>query len=79
MRNRLLIFGRFAHDPQRILTAIYRFAFMRVELGLNISAFELSIATFAHANHGSGLFHNSQLAFQHTPILTHLPRGVECP
>jgi hypothetical protein len=79
MRNRLLIFGRFADDPQRILTTIYRLAFMRVELGLNISTFELSIATFAHANRGSGLFHNSQLAFRHTQILTHLPRGAECP
>lgn len=36
MRNRLLVFGCFAHDPQSVLTAIYRFAFVIVELLFNI-------------------------------------------
>jgi hypothetical protein len=31
-----LVFGRFAHDSQGVLAAVYRLALMRVELGLQV-------------------------------------------
>jgi hypothetical protein len=40
MRNRLLVFGRFAHDPQGVLTAVQSLAFVlikgRFQLGKSI-------------------------------------------
>ena len=56
MRARLLILGCFTHDPQRVLTAVHEFAFMGIELCLNIGVWirkarlELSIAPLAHAD-----------------------------
>ena len=65
----LLIFGRFAHDPQRILTAVYRLALVGVELGLNTLAFELRATSFADAK---ALFHDPQFSLLHNCSLAHL-------
>jgi hypothetical protein len=64
MRSKLLVFGRFAHDPQSILAAVYRPALVSIKGGADfvlrgirreVSGFELSIATFADAD---TLFHD---------------------
>jgi hypothetical protein len=78
MRNRLLVLGRFAHDPQSVLAAIHRLALVSIELCLNISFFirkvrlELSVAPFADTDGGRGWFHDSQFAFLHDCSLAHL-------
>jgi hypothetical protein len=79
MKSRLLIFGCFAHNPQSILTAIGRFAFVGVECRLKGPlgvAFKLQIAPFAYASHWP-LFDNPQFAFSHEPSLTHRATGAE--
>ena len=48
----LLIFGRFAHDPQSVLTAVQQFALVGIELGLYINlcvCLKLRITVFADA------------------------------
>lgn len=81
MKNKLLIFGRFAHDSQRILAAIFRFALVSVERRFN-SLFriclKLRVATLAYADHWRSIFHDPQLAPWHASSLAHLVRTAEC-
>jgi hypothetical protein len=72
MKNRLFIFGSFAHDSQRILTAVHRLALVGVELCLNIGTLELSITPFAHANGWGRLLYDPQFALWHNCSLAHL-------
>jgi len=71
--SRLLIFGRFADDSQRILAGICKPALVGIEGCLNLArlAFELGVAPFADAE---GRFHDSQLALLHDCSLAHLDR-----
>ena len=71
MRSRLLVLGRFAHDPQRVLTAVYRLALVGIELCLNIRILELSVAPLAYADGRRGLFYDPQFALLHDCSLAH--------
>jgi hypothetical protein len=81
MRNRLLIFGRFAHDSQRILTAVYWLAFMTSKrfadlpfcsVCVRLWGLKLLIAGFTDANHGSGgALYNSEFPLLHDCSLAH--------
>lgn len=64
--KRLLAFGSFAHDPQRVLAAIQRLAIVGIECGpnLGVRSIKLRTATFADAK-GGILFHDPQFAFRH--------------
>jgi hypothetical protein len=80
MKNRLFIFGRFAHNSQRILAAVGQFALMRVERGYNFLVgfgLELQIAAFANTKQRRGFFYDSQTTLWHVLSLAHLERGVE--
>lgn len=80
MRNRLLIFGRFTHDAQRILAAIGWLAFVGIERGLNGlfgSGLELRIAVFAHTDYRRVAFHHSQSSFPHEMSLAYVGTGTE--
>ena len=72
MRNRLLVFGRFAHDPEGILAAVYRLAFVGVELCLKVGTLKLSVAPFADGDGRRGWFYDSQFALLHGFSLAHL-------
>jgi len=72
MRNKLLIFGSFAHDPQCILAAIGRLAFVDIKLCLNIGTLELRVAPFTYANGWRALLHDPQFALLHNCSLAHL-------
>jgi hypothetical protein len=72
MRNKLLIFGSFAYDSQRILAAIGRFAFVGIKLFLNIGTVELRVAPFTYANYWRALLHDPQFALRHNCSLAHL-------
>jgi hypothetical protein len=61
----LLIFGRFAHDPQSVLATIYRLTFMSIELSFHIGTFELGIAAFAHTDGRRVSLYDSQIALGH--------------
>src|ERR1035437_9345816 len=73
MRNRLLVLGRFAHDPQSVLTAVHRLALVCVELLLN-SGFigraershggKLHVAVFADAELW-GFSHDPEFSLWH--------------
>jgi len=79
MRNRLLIFGSFAHDSQGILAAITRIAFVGIECGLNFLlriGLELGVATLADTKEGRDLVHHSQLSFWHEASLTQCREGA---
>jgi hypothetical protein len=65
MKDRLFVFGRFANDPQRILTAIYRLALVGIKLCLNAIALELCVASFTDADGRRGLFYDPQFALCH--------------
>lgn len=72
MRNRLFVFGRFFHDSQRVLAGVSQLALVTIKSGVDRMfrcAFELRIATFAHAHHWRSLFHDSQAAFWHESSL----------
>ena len=72
MRNRLLIFGSFAHDSQRVLAAIQRLALVAAKCpldGLLRIALKLRVAAFADSNHGLRSFDNAELAFRHASSL----------
>ena len=73
--RQLFVFRGFAHDSQRVLAAIYRLAFVRVELRLHVRPFELSIAPFAYADGWRSSLHDPQVALCHNPSLAHLARG----
>ena len=53
------------------MAAIYRLALVGVELGLNILAFKLGIAIFAHADGRKGLFYDPQFSLGHVQSLAH--------
>ena len=78
MTNRLLVFGRFAHDPQSVLTAVCQFALVGIELRLNISIwrrkarFELGIASLTYANGWERTVYDPESAFLHDCSLAHL-------
>ena len=74
MRNRLLVLGRFAHDPQSVLTTIGERAFVGVKLCLNIGIPELSVASFAYADGRGGSLYDPQFALLHDCSLAH-PAG----
>jgi len=71
MTNRLFVLGRFAHDPQSILAAIYRLALVSVKLCLKIGTLKLSIAPFADRK---ARFYSSQFALRHDCSLAHMAR-----
>ena len=76
MRNSLLVFGRFAHYPQGVLTAVYRLALVGIELRLNVgcirkAGLELSVAPFADADGRRAWFYDPQLALLHDCSLAH--------
>ena len=79
MKDRLLILGRLAHDPQGVLATVYRLARMAVKgsphLALRIGL-KLRIAAFTYAEHRWGLFHDSQLALWHVQSLARLTGRV---
>jgi hypothetical protein len=79
MKNRLFIFGRFAHDPQRILAAVGQFALVGIECGFNFLlrfGLELQVAAFANTEQWRGFFYDSQFALWHNPSLTQGGDGV---
>jgi hypothetical protein len=79
MGNRLLIFGRFAHDTQGILATISQLALVGVECGFNCLlgfALELRITAFAYAER-QDLVHDPQLALWHDPSLPHAGKRAE--
>ena len=78
MRNRLLVFGRFAHDPQGVLATVYRLALVGIKLLSNIklcigqAGLELSIAAFTDADGGRAFLNDPQSALRHDCSLMHL-------
>jgi hypothetical protein len=71
MENKLFTVGRFAHNPQSVLTAIKRLALTGIKLCLNVGIFELSVAPFTNADGGRCLFYHPQFALLHNCILAH--------
>ena len=64
--KRLLAFGSFAHDPQRILAAVQRLAIVGIECGLNLGIRTAKLRATAFADGKSGiLFHDPECAFRH--------------
>ncbi len=66
--KRLLAFRSFAHDPKRVLAAVYRFADVTLEGGLNCFPrirLELGIAAFTDSDHHGSRFYDSQFALGH--------------
>ena len=84
MTSRLLVFGRLAHDPQGVLAAVYRLAFMAGKgfadlpfrsICVRLSGLKLLIACFTNANHrGRGALYNSEFPLLHDCSLAHLAR-----
>jgi hypothetical protein len=81
MRNRLLVLRCLTHDPQSILTAIYRLALVGIELrshfGFRIifrglTGLKLKIATFTDADGNWSTFYEPQVALLHNCSLAHL-------
>ncbi|MGA3088637.1 MAG: hypothetical protein ABSD75_08500 [Terriglobales bacterium] len=70
--KRLLIFGRFTHDPQSVLATVYGLALVGVELGLNVLALELGIAPLTDAKGRRVRLYESQFALCHDPSLAHV-------
>jgi hypothetical protein len=74
MKNRLLVFGRLSHDPQRILATVGQFALMGIERGFNFLlrlGLELRVAAFAYSDYRWVLFYDPQLALWHDLSLAH--------
>jgi hypothetical protein len=81
----LLVFRRFAHDPQGVLAAVYRLACMNVELLLNATCGfgevaksmsvcgELCIASFTDAENWNIFcpLYDSEFAVGHSRSLAH--------
>ena len=81
MRNRLLLFGSFAHDPQRILAAINRLTLVGIELLLDgrlgiphvgVSR-KLGVTAFADSEHRDvpNSLHDPKNALWHAESLAH--------
>jgi hypothetical protein len=75
----LLTFGRFAHDPQRILAAVYGFAlvgiklYLKVGVGIRKTRLELGIATFTYTDgRGRASFYDPQASLLHDASLAHV-------
>lgn len=82
MRNSLLVFGGFAHDPQRVLTAINQFAFVSIKREIDALfgvTSKLKVAAFAHADHGRLLFNDPQATFWHNLSLAQSAGLAEIP
>ena len=64
----LLIFGRFAHDPQGVLTAVEGLTIMGLKRSVNLgfSTVELRATSFAD---GEILFHDPQFSLRHEDSL----------
>jgi hypothetical protein len=80
MENRLLILGRFAHDPQGILAAVGWFALMGIERGFDFllrPGFELRVAAFAYTDNRWVMFYDPQLALWHDLSLAQGGDGVK--
>jgi hypothetical protein len=71
MRNELLVFGCFAHDPQGVLAAIYWLALVGIKLRLNIDTLKLSVAPFADGEGRRGWLYDPQFALLHDCSLAH--------
>ena len=80
MRNKLLVFRSFAHDPQRILAAIHRLALVGGEPSFNVGfgssrvgvyRLELDIAGFTDSNDRRNKLDESQLSFRHALSFPH--------
>jgi len=70
MRNRLLAFGCFADDSQRVLAAINGLAIVGIERGMNLGIRPAKLRTTAFADgKGRVLFHDSEFAFRHEDSL----------
>jgi hypothetical protein len=90
MSNRLFVLGRFAHDPQSVLTAVYRLANMSIKLRVNsfrrvlygkpfaASNLKLLIAVQAHAQiwRRTDTFYDFKLTFWHEPIISWAKKDV---
>jgi len=82
MKNKLFILGCFAHDPQSILAAVYRLAFMAGKgfadlpfrsICVRLSGLKLLIACFTNANHrGRDALYNPEFSLLHDCSLAHL-------
>ena len=81
MRNRLFVLGRFAHDPQCVLAAVYRLALVALKecanfpfclIFLRQMRLKLLIAPFAYADGRRVLLYDPQFALLHNCSLAHL-------
>jgi hypothetical protein len=81
--KRLLAFGRFAHDPQGILAAIYRLALVCIELRLDLLSRVIKIliarqkglvAVLASACHWVAESNDAEATLWHGYSLAHLAR-----
>ena len=75
MTDNLLALGSFAHDPQRILAAVNRLAFVRIECRVYVLkriATKLGVAPFADAKDRAIISNDSQGALRHDWSLPHL-------
>jgi hypothetical protein len=72
--SRLFVFGRFAHDAEGILAAVYRFALMSIELSLHVGICELCGASLADAQNGPSVlsFYDPELSLRHDCSLAQL-------
>ena len=76
---KLLFLGSFAHDPQCVLTAVYRLALVSIKLcgdiglGIRGARLELCVTALTDANNRRrGDFHDPQFALLHEGSLAHL-------
>lgn len=67
----LLAFRGLPHDAQRILAAINGLALVGIELRLNISILELSVAPFTDADSRRAFLYDPQFALLHDCSLAH--------
>jgi len=82
MKNKLFIFGGFAHDPQGILTSVRQLALVGVKRGLDRLfrfGFELGVTALTNAGYRRVRSYNSQLAPRHCFILAQVRHGAERP
>ncbi|MGO8793322.1 MAG: hypothetical protein ACLQLC_00735 [Candidatus Sulfotelmatobacter sp.] len=78
--NASFAFGGFTHDSEGILAAVYRFADVILEGGLNCFPrirLELGIAAFTNTDHHGSRFHDSQFSPRHKYSLAPIACGNE--
>lgn len=81
MRNRLLIFGSFAHDAQGVLAAVSQLALVCVELGFDFLlriGLKLPVTMLTYGNDRRCFLYDSQTAFRHGLSLAQFDRATEC-